>query len=109
MNSRRAALAISGLLVAGPSALAIITPTPAGALPGYGLEHSGHDHDGDHDKPKWRNDKRHDDHRHGHRDDHRHGHDRHGHHRHGGHGHHHHDGAHAGGGYDEHRRHPRDW
>ena len=100
MNKRITALAISGLLVAGPSALAVVSAQPAGALPGYGLEHSGHDHH----KPKK--------HRHGH--GHGHGHDGHGHgHGHHGHGHGHHhghhhgDSAHASGGYDAHRRHPR--
>jgi len=90
------ALAVTGSLVVGPAALAA-TAEPSGFLPGaHTPQHSGHDHGkkADHDKKhgKWKKSWKKDDH-HGH-----------------GHGHHHHhhdDGAHASGGYDSHRSHPR--
>ena len=92
------ALAITGSLMAGPAARAATTD-PSGAIPGtYTPQHSGHDHGekSDHGdkhgkgKKSWKKDD------HGH-----HGHDHHGH------GHGHGDGAHASGGYDSHREHPR--
>jgi hypothetical protein len=93
------ALAVTGLLVGGPTALA--APEPSGNLPGYDTpQHSsGHDHGKkahDHNKhDKGKKSSKHDDgHGHGHHD-HAHGH------------HHHGDGAHASGGYDSHRSHPR--
>ena len=101
------ALAVTGSLVVGPAALAA-TAEPSSFLPGaYTPQHSGHghgkksDHGDKHDKGKksWKKDA-HDHHGHGH---HGHGH---------GHGHHHHhhdDGAHASGGYDSHRSHPRQY
>ncbi len=99
------ALAVTGSLMAGPAARAA-TAEPSGAVPGtYTPQHSGHDHGkksdhGDkHGKKSWKKDD------HGH---HGHGHGHHGHgHGHGHHHHHHDDGAHASGGYDSHRSHPR--
>jgi len=96
------ALAVTGSLVVGPAALAA-TAEPSGFLPGaYAPQHSGSDHGkkSDHDKKhgKWKKSGRKDDHgHHGHGHGHDHGH------------HHHHDGAHASGGYDSHREHPRHW
>jgi hypothetical protein len=93
------ALAVTGSLVVGPAALA--TPAePSGALPGYFTpQHSGHDHGkkDEHKKHKKYKKSKHS-HDHGHRHDHDHGHH-----------HHHDDSAHASGGYDSHRRHPRNW
>jgi hypothetical protein len=92
------ALAVSGSLLAGPAALA----APAGAtgsLPGYRLEHAGHDHGPEPDRrgPKADHCDCHDHGQgHGHGDGHRHG-------------RHDDDSAHASGGYDSHRHHPRDW
>jgi hypothetical protein len=65
--------------------------------------HARHDHDKKSDKWKksWKKDH---DHGHGH-GHHHHGHGDDDHHHH----HHHGDGAHASGGYDSHREHPRDW
>jgi hypothetical protein len=78
------ALALSGSLLAGPAALAAPVD-PAGSLPGYGLEHAGHDHAPKPDKPKAKPKKPKPK-------------------KHGG-----SDSAHASGGYDSNRRHPRDW
>jgi hypothetical protein len=84
-----AVAALTGSLVIGPAALAAPVD-PIGTTPGYGLEHAGHDHDAKPEKPKPKPDK----------DDHheksgkKHGHD---------------DSSHAGGGYDSHRSHPRNW
>ena len=90
------ALALSGSLMVGPAALAAPVD-PGGSLPGYGLEHAGHDHGPPPDRP------RHDDRRCDCRDhDHGHGHGDH-------HGHHDDDSAHASGGYDSHRQHPRNF
>ena len=105
------ALAVTGSLAVGPAALAA-TAQPSGALPGlYTPQHAGHDHGKKPDKPKKddkkgnkKGDKKYSkksyddfdghDHDHG-------GHD---------HWHHHHgDSAHASGGYDSHREHPRGW
>ena len=85
------ALAVTGSLVVGPAALAAPVEQ-SGALSGfYKPQHSGHDHGKKDDKKhnKWKK------HGHGHSHGHGHGH------------HHHHDGAHASGGYDSHREHPR--
>ena len=92
------ALALSGSLMVGPAALAAPVD-PGSSLPGYGLEHAGHDHGPAPDRP--RHDDRHcdcHDHDHGHGEHHgdRHGHDD-------------DDSAHASGGYDSHRRHPRNF
>jgi hypothetical protein len=87
-----AAAALTGSLIVGPAALAAPVD-PIGTAPGYGLEHAGHDHAPEPERPRPRPDKRHDEH-HDKRHDHRHGHG---------------DSAHAGGGYDSHRSHPRDW
>jgi hypothetical protein len=47
-----ASLALTGLLLTGPAALAA-PADPVGLLPGHGLMHAGHDHGGDKaDKPK---------------------------------------------------------
>lgn len=93
------ALAVTGSLVAGPAALAA-TAEPSGFVPGSSTpQHSGHDHGkkSDHDKKHGKLKK----------DGHGHGKGHHGHgHGHGHHGHHD-DGAHASGGYDSHRSHPR--
>lgn len=98
------ALAVTGAVMVGPAARAA-TAEPSGAVPGtYTPQHSGHDHGkkSDHgDKHGKKKSWKKDDH-----DHHGHGHGHHGH----GHGHHHHhhdDGAHASGGYDSHRSHPR--
>jgi hypothetical protein len=81
-----AAVALTGSLVVGPAALAAPVD-PAGSLPGYGLEHAGHDHGAKPDKPKPKPKKpKHPDKKKGHGDS-----------------------AHAGGGYDSHRSHPRNW
>jgi hypothetical protein len=46
-----AALAVTGMLLSGPAAVA--APGDAvRALPGYGLDHAGHDHGTKPDKPK---------------------------------------------------------
>ena len=102
------ALAVTGSLALGPAALAA-TAEPSGALPGrFTPQHAGHDHGKKPDKPK-KDDKKgkkgkkyskksfdgHDGHDHGHDHDHWH--------------HHHGDSAHASGGYDSHREHPRGW
>ncbi|MGH9009890.1 MAG: hypothetical protein ACRDYF_08605 [Acidimicrobiia bacterium] len=98
------ALALTGSLLVGPAALAAPVE-PSGALPGtYTPQHSGHDHGKKYDKSKksWKKShKSKESHGHGHGHGHHHGH---------GHGHHHHgDSAHASGGYDSHRSHPRNW
>jgi hypothetical protein len=97
------ALAVTGSLVVGPAALAA-TAEPSGFLPGaYRPQHSGHDHGKKSDHGKKHGKGKKDDH-HGHGDG-DHGHGGHGH----GHHHHHDDGAHASGGYDSHRSHPRQY
>ena len=80
--------ALAGSLVVAPAALAAPID-PAGAVPGYGLEHAGHDHGPAPERPKPRPDKRHDE-----KSDKKKGHG---------------DSAHAEGGYDSHRSHPRNW
>ena len=86
-----ASLALTGSLAVAPAALAA-PADPAGAPTGYGLLHAGHDHDKPKpDKPKSDKKSKHSDH-----DDHKNkkkG----------------NSGAHAGGGYDSHRHHPRNW
>jgi hypothetical protein len=83
------ALAVTGSLALGPSALAA-TAEPAGLLPGtYTPQDHGKGWDGK------KHDKGHGHHHHGH-----------GGHHHGHHGHHHGDGAHASD-YHSHREHPR--
>ena len=83
-----AAVALTGSLVVGPAALAAPVD-PAGSLPGYGLEHAGHDHGAKPEKPKPKPDKKSDE-----KSDKKKGHS---------------DSSHAGGDYDSHRSHPRDW
>jgi len=91
------ALALSGSLMVAPAALAAPVD-PGGSLPGYGLEHAGHDNGPMPERPKPdHHDKDHDQDR-----------DR-GHDRHSGKKHRHDDSAHAGGDYDSHRSHPRNW
>jgi len=101
------ALAVTGSLMVGPAGLA--APTDAsGALPDtYSPQHAGHDHGKKGDKKKD-DDKKKGDKKKGGKSKHWHGHGHGGHHHH--HHHHHHDGdsAHASGGYDSHREHPRD-
>jgi hypothetical protein len=99
-----AALAVTGSLVVGPAALAAPID-PSGNVPGvYTPQHAGHDHGKKPNKPKPKP-KKPDKHYHGDHYGHDHGH-HYGHH----HGHHHgDDSAHASGGYDSHRRHPRNW
>ena len=46
-----AALALTGALLVGPAAQAA-SVDPMGALPGYGLDHAGHDHGTKPEKPK---------------------------------------------------------
>lgn len=84
-----AAVVLTGSLLAGPAALAAPADR-AGALPGYRLEHAGHDHGPKPDKPEpdTRKPKPKQPKGHRHRDG---------------------DSAHASGGYDSHRHHPRDW
>lgn len=103
------ALAVTGSLVVGPAALAV-PAGPSGALPGYDTpQHAGHDH-GKKDEPKKKGKlkkkgKQGKDGRkskHGYVHDHGDDHVDHDHH----HGHHG-DEAHASGGYDSHRSHPR--
>jgi hypothetical protein len=77
-----AALAITGALLVGPSAQAAPVD-PVGALPGYGLDHAGHDHGSKPDKPRPKPKPKSEKHK-GHSD-----------------------AAHASGGYDSHRSHPR--
>jgi hypothetical protein len=84
-----AALALTGSLLVGPAALAA-PAEPSGNVPGsYTPQHAGHDHGKKPNKPrpkkpnKPNKSKR----SHGHSDN----------------------GAHASGGYDSHRRHPRHW
>jgi hypothetical protein len=83
-----ATLALTGSLAVAPAALAAPVD-PSGALPGYGLEHAGHDHGDKSDKPKPKPKPKKPKH-----SSHRHQYD---------------DSAHAGGGYDSHRHHPRNW
>lgn len=93
------ALALAGSLMVGPAARAA-TAEPSGVAPGtYTPQHSGHDHGekSDHGKKHGKEKKGHHGHGHGHGQGHGHGH----------HHHHHDDGAHASGGYDSHRSHPR--
>ena len=96
------ALAVTASLLVGPAALAA-SAEPSGALPGsYSPQHAGHDHGKkDESKKKDKDDKKGKDEKkskHGYVRDH------------GGGDHHHHgDGAHASGGYDSHREHPRNW
>jgi hypothetical protein len=100
-----AVLAVTGSLLVGPAALAAPVD-PAGNVPGYYTpQHAGHDHGKKPNKPRPKP-KKPDKHSHGYSDGHHYGHD-HGHH----YGHHHHDddSAHASGGYDSHRHHPRHW
>lgn len=83
-----ASFALTGSLAVAPAALAA-PADPAGTLTGYGLQHGGHDHDKPKpDKPKPKKPKHGDHHGHKKKGD---------------------SGAHAGGGYDSHRRHPRNW
>ena len=88
------ALAVTGSLMVGPSALAA-TAEPSGVLPGsYRPAHAGHDHGKKDDKKKDEKKVGKPKHWHGKSDgnwDH----------------HHHGDSAHASGGYDSHREHPR--
>jgi hypothetical protein len=96
------ALAVTGSLVMGPAALAA-TAEPSGALPGlYTPQHAGHDHGKKPEKPKKdgkkgtkKGGKKYSKKSYGEFHDHGHGHS------------HDHDSAHAGGGYDAHRSHPR--
>ena len=83
-----ASLALTGSLAVAPAALAG-PADPAAAPVGYGLQHAGHDHGDKADKPKpkpkpkkGKKGKK---------------------------GHKYGDSAHAGGGYDSHRSHPRNW
>jgi hypothetical protein len=101
-----AALALTGSLLVGPAAVAAPVE-PSGALPGlYTPQHAGHDHGkkpaktkkGDKKGGKKYSKKSYD----GHDHEHGHGHDD-------WHHHHHDDSAHASGGYDSHRSHPRGW
>jgi hypothetical protein len=97
------ALVLTGSLLAGPAALAAPVE-PSGALPGtYTPQHAGHDH-GKKDDKKKDDDKKKGDKKKGGKSKHWHGHSHYDHHH-----HHHHDGdsAHASGGYDSHREHPR--
>jgi hypothetical protein len=91
-----AALAFTGAVLVGPAAALAAPVDPVGSLPGYGLDHAGHDHGA---KPEPKHEKDHDGKHDGKHD-----------------GHHHGDGhnkkyesdsAHASGGYDSHRSHPR--
>ena len=82
-----AVAALTGSLVIGPAALA--APVDPIGTPGYGLEHAGHDHGAKPEKPekpKPKPDKKKSDKKKGHGDS-----------------------SHAGGGYDSHRSHPRNW
>ena len=89
------AAAVAGSLIVGPAALAAPVD-PIGTTPGYGLEHAGHDHDAQPAKPKPEPDKKPDrsDTKSDKKSDEKKGHG---------------DSAHAGGGYDSHRSHPRNW
>jgi hypothetical protein len=87
------AAVLTGALLVGPAAPAA-QADPIGT-PGYGLEHAGHDHGPMPEEPAPG--KHHD--KDGDRD-----HDRHSGKKHG-----HDDSAHAEGGYDSHRSHPRNW
>ena len=78
-----ASLALTGSLAVAPAALAGPVD-PAAAPVGYGLHHAGHDHGGKSEKPKPKPKKGKKSHKHG-------------------------DSAHASGGYDSHRKHPRNW
>jgi hypothetical protein len=79
-----ASLALTGALAVAPAALA--GPVDRAAPVGYGLQHAGHDHGDKADKPKPKPKPKK-----------------------GKKGQKHGDSAHAGGGYDSHRSHPRNW